>query len=202
MKLYLNTASPYARLARVAVLEAGLAPQTTFVTVDPWASPPELLAINPAAKIPALELADGSVLIESDCIAAHVSALAKGCGLRPVDPTDVRRLAQLGHARALMDCAFGATVERRFVPESPLAARWAGALPKLLAALEKLAPEPSQDQTPDDVPNYAEAVLMVALDYLTFRHGALDWAGQSPRLSAWAAVIGAREAFRMTKPRD
>ena len=54
MRLFLNQASPYARLARVVVHEKCLADQVELVWTDPWASPPELLAVNPAAKVPAL----------------------------------------------------------------------------------------------------------------------------------------------------
>jgi len=51
MRLFLNQASPYARLARVVVHEKCLADQVELVWTDPWASPPELLAVNPAATL-------------------------------------------------------------------------------------------------------------------------------------------------------
>ena len=68
MKLFLNAASPYARLVRVILVETGLQAQTELHYVDPWESPPDLLARNPAAKVPALDLDDGTQLIESGYI--------------------------------------------------------------------------------------------------------------------------------------
>jgi hypothetical protein len=68
MKLFLNAASPYARLVRVVLVETGLQAQTELHYVDPWESPPDLLARNPAAKVPALDLDDGTQLIESGYI--------------------------------------------------------------------------------------------------------------------------------------
>ena len=56
MKLFLNSAPPYAPLVRVVLVETGLQAET------------ELLARNPAAKVPALDLDDGTQLIESGYI--------------------------------------------------------------------------------------------------------------------------------------
>ena len=39
MKLYLNQASPYARLIRVLLIETGLDNETELIFVDPWESP-------------------------------------------------------------------------------------------------------------------------------------------------------------------
>lgn len=72
MKLFVNAASPYARLVRVILVETGLRAQTELHYVDPRESPPELLARNPAAKVPALELDNGTQPIESDCICDYL----------------------------------------------------------------------------------------------------------------------------------
>jgi len=67
VRLFLNAASPYARLVRVVVIETGLESETDLHYVDPWDSPDALLVRNPAAKVPALELGDGTRMIESAC---------------------------------------------------------------------------------------------------------------------------------------
>jgi Transposase IS116/IS110/IS902 family len=46
MKLYLNQASPYARLIRVLLIETGLDNETEMIFVDPWEPPDELLIAN------------------------------------------------------------------------------------------------------------------------------------------------------------
>jgi len=68
MNLFLNQASPYARLIRVLLIETGLDNETEMIFVDPWESSDELLIANPASKVPALALKDGTQLIESACI--------------------------------------------------------------------------------------------------------------------------------------
>jgi glutathione S-transferase len=57
MKLLLNTTSPYARIARIALEEKDLDVATEVV--DPWADDPRLLEANTAARVPALLTDDG-----------------------------------------------------------------------------------------------------------------------------------------------
>ena len=64
MKLLMNTTSPYARIARVALWEKGFSDIETRI-VDPWGDTPELLAANPAARVPTLVTDDGQTLTES-----------------------------------------------------------------------------------------------------------------------------------------
>src|SRR5678816_1772937 len=81
MRLFLNQASPYARLARVVVHEKCLADQVELVWTDPWASPPELLAVNPAAKVPALVTDGGQAIVDSACICLFLDAAGHGATL-------------------------------------------------------------------------------------------------------------------------
>jgi glutathione S-transferase len=77
MKLFLNAASPYARLVRLVLLETGLHAATELHFVDPWESPPHLLAHNPASKVPVLLLDDGASLMESGCICDYLIAISQ-----------------------------------------------------------------------------------------------------------------------------
>ena len=52
VQLFFNQTSPYARKARVAVHEFGLAQHVTCVETDPWAEPDDLTAVNPLSKVP------------------------------------------------------------------------------------------------------------------------------------------------------
>ena len=60
MKLYLNKASPYARLALVVAHEKGLANDLELQWVDPWALAAEFLAVAPLARVPVLVTDDGA----------------------------------------------------------------------------------------------------------------------------------------------
>ncbi|MGH8127479.1 MAG: glutathione S-transferase N-terminal domain-containing protein, partial [Gammaproteobacteria bacterium] len=68
MRLFLSPTSPFARKVKVALIEKHLFDLTEEVWVDPWASPAELVAINPMCQVPTLELDDGQVLTNSDTI--------------------------------------------------------------------------------------------------------------------------------------
>ena len=49
----MNTASPYARIARTALRKRGLSDVETRI-VDPWGDTPELLDANTAGRVPVL----------------------------------------------------------------------------------------------------------------------------------------------------
>ena len=55
MRILTNTTSPYARIARIGLAEKGFDLSGTQV-LNPWADPPDLLALNTAARVPTLQL--------------------------------------------------------------------------------------------------------------------------------------------------
>ena len=65
MQLFLNTTSPFARVARVIVLEKGLTDRVDLVWSDPWGNDPALLAAHPQLRIPVLMTNDGHAIAES-----------------------------------------------------------------------------------------------------------------------------------------
>ncbi len=197
MKLYLNEASPYARLIRVLLVETGLDAETELVFVDPWQSPDELLAANPASKVPALTLDDGTRLAESPCIADYLIMRSGRSDLSPVSQPDAeRRLAILGHGRAAVDCAFGAVLQRRHAPGSPLIRRWLEALSRIAKALDGLY----AGGTPADV-DLADLTVAVAFEYVDFRLAEISWRSGSPVLAARVGALGERPSLATTRPR-
>jgi glutathione S-transferase len=183
MHLYLNKTSPYARLALVVAHETGLAATLQLVWSDPWADAPELLAVNPLGKVPALVTGDGVCLIESDGIVQYMLALSGDQQLLPAAPAQrLDTLGRLGLARASIDCAFGAVVRTRFgdAPDSVLTQRWLAALPRAVAAIERnLAAR--QAERPVDLGDLA---LGIAFAYCDLRHPQLAWRADAPRLAA------------------
>ena len=81
MKLYYAKPSPFARRVRVLLRERGLLSRIDEIATGPWDSPAELLAVNPASKVPTLVLDDGTTLTESALIATHLDvwAMARRC---------------------------------------------------------------------------------------------------------------------------
>jgi len=198
MKLFLNHASPYARLARVLVIEAKLDGQTELVYVDPWASSQDMLAANPASKVPALMLDDGRCLVDSTCIADYLMSQPGRGALSPLSHPDATvRLQILGLARAAIECALGAVVQERFAANSPLTERWLRALPRIATALDSLYAERQGAGACD----LADLTVGVAFEYLDFRLPETGWKDSTPRLAKRVADLARRDSFQATRPR-
>jgi glutathione S-transferase len=196
MKLYLNKASPYARLVLVVAHEKDLAERIELVWSDPWASEPTLLAATPLAKVPVLLAEDGEPLVESACICDYLDAIGSGRALRPIEKA--ARLACLrkyGLGRGLIDAAFGAVIQKRYAAGagSLLETRWRSAASRAVSWLERLP-------NGDDEPDLGDLSIAVGLSYLDFRMAELDWRAGAPRLGTWFGKVSRRASMRMTEP--
>lgn len=197
MELYLNATSPYARLARIALLEKGLAERVTLRWCDPWADDAALLKVNPAGRIPALVTEEGTTLSESLLIAFYVDSVSPDTPLIPAAHLDrVLHLAGLG--QNLMDAAFTTVISRKHsgkeIDASVLGQRRWRAMQRLL---QQLGDELDIKQEVSTV-DLGEIAIAVALDYLTFRLPEVYWKEEYPRLQAWHAQVAARESFEQT----
>jgi glutathione S-transferase len=202
MKLYLNKASPYARLVLVVAHEKAISDQLELVWTDPWASEERLLGANPFSKVPALALDSSGheTLIESACICDYLDDVGGGRRLLPHLPAARKSaLIKYGRGRALIDSAFGAVIQRRFTPagaaESPLVERWLGAAARAMPVLER-----SSAGLRGDEPDIGDLSIAVALSYVDFRLSEIKWRSSSPALAAWLDQISERPAMRQTAP--
>jgi len=75
MKLYITNTSPFARLARIVVLEKGLSSRVELVTARTREENSPYYAVNPSGRVPYLVLADGSGMEDSSLIAAYLDTL-------------------------------------------------------------------------------------------------------------------------------
>jgi glutathione S-transferase len=200
MKLFLNKTSPYARLVLVTAMEAGLTERVELVWVEPWNDPKELLEVNPLAKVPALLTDDRVALMESGGICDYLVMLAQREDLMP-SRLDARTdtLRRLGLARAAIDCAFGAVIQRRFSDgeTTTLAQRWLNALPRAAAALDRLCGSRLDIRQPD----LGDLATAVAFDYVAFRLPDVVWRENAPALSAMVETLTARPSFKTSEPR-
>jgi glutathione S-transferase len=198
MKLYLNNASPYARLVMVVAHEKQLAKQIELVWSDPWASEEPLLAVTPLAKVPVLIAEDGVPLLESGCICDYLDRVGAAPVLLPWDiHARLATVRKYGLGRGLIDVAFGAVIQKRYAPggEVVLINRWRAAVSRTIAALEK-------DQTLGTSPDMGDLAIAVALSYIDFRLGDIKWRASAPRLSRWFDTIAARPSMKETAPGD
>src|ERR1700680_2294783 len=99
MKLFYASGSPYARIIRVVLREAGLdsrVPEEEVTLRDPNSA---LLAYNPGGKGPTLRLDDGTVLNESLLVLCYLDTQHGGRRLLPIDGSDGwKTLADTGRA--------------------------------------------------------------------------------------------------------
>ena len=195
MKLYSNTASPFARKCRVIAHELGL--KLEEIRTLP-VQEPEFRRINPLGKIPALVLDDGSVLIDSPVICEYLNSVGGGKffpGMSIWRPTNGRwkalGLAALGDG--ISDAAVAYVVMGRETPV-PEAAR-ARQLAAVLAALDAL--ERSKFATD---PTIGEISVACALGYVDFRLPDLDWKSSRPKLSSWYAQFCEYPSMKATAP--
>jgi glutathione S-transferase len=200
MKLYLNKTSPYARLAMVVIHEKRLADSVELAWTDPWASPLDLLAVNPAAKVPALVTDGGLSIIDSVCICTHLDDIGHGPRLLPEETAErVPALMKYGLGRGLIDAAFGVTIERRYAnPDSKpmLAERWLTAVQRTIAALEK---DPALMHSHEH-PGIGDLAIAVGLGYVEFRLPEMRWRGNAPGLVNWFDRVSDRPSMRLTMP--
>ena len=75
MKLYITTTSPYARLARMAVLEKGLADKVEVVEAKTRTPGSPYYGINPSGRVPCLVRDDGQIMEDSQLICAWLDTL-------------------------------------------------------------------------------------------------------------------------------
>jgi len=200
MKLYLNKTSPYARLVFVTAHEAQFGDQIETIWTEPWDDNPALLSVNPLGKVPALITDSGIPLIESALICQHLVMKSGRKHLMPAAPALIEGvLYRLGIGRAVIDCAFGVAIERRFAggETPPLAQRWLKALPRAIVALETEAKKRSIPADPD----LADITVAVALDYVDFRLPEIAWRSSAPALARAVDTVKRRPAMIATEPR-
>ncbi len=196
MKLYMSLNSPYARLVRVLVREAGCADKVTEVQVDPRDGSSGYWATNPIGLIPALELADGLVLSESDLVCRHIDdALAGGrfyAGVR----RDARRAAALGMAQGILFRGLLARTDQ-MRPAAPdrdaFVARQLSAASRAADALEKTI----EDHEGVDI---VDIVFGATVGWFGFRHEAVGILQGRPKLTRWFERLDRRPAFSETRP--
>lgn len=82
MRLFLSVTSPFARKVHIVLLEKALAFEADYRL----GSDPEVVRLNPLAKIPALVREDGTALYDSSVIVQYLEALAPTPAVFPADP--------------------------------------------------------------------------------------------------------------------
>ena len=211
LTLSYSTASPFARLVRLAVAELGLEDRVDVVpvTVAPGTPDPAYVGtVNPLGRIPALSLPDGEVLVDSHVIVEYLDDLAGGHRLIPApvsdgSPTRHRVLSDHALAQGAMEAAVSLRYETALRPETLrwplwLDDQWAK-ISRTLDWFETRADRLAQPRAAGET-DLAQLALLALLGYLDFRFPDRPWRDGRARLADWAAAAMARPSFAATAP--
>jgi len=202
MRLHWSPRSPFVRKVMVVAQERGLADRIETVRTVVQMTRPNLALLpdNPLGKIPTLVLDDGTAIFDSLTICEYLDALGGPLLFPAAGPARWQALTWHALGHGLMDLGVLWRNERD-KPDARQTPEWldsfgikAGAT---LDALEERAPHLAA--TPYGIGHVA---IGVALGYLDFRFGTLEWRRGRPALAGWQAGFDARPAVRATAVAD
>lgn len=202
MTLFSHVASPFGRKVLVLLHETGQQQRVTLhpVTLAPTAPDDTFNQANPLGKVPALQLADGSVIHDSRVILDYLDQQHVGNPLIPPGGSARwRRLTLASTADGIMDAAVLIRYERGLRPAQKQWQAWMTAQSdKVLRALASL----EQNAMAELASHFdiAAISLACALAYLDLRLPDLDWRTPNPQLTAWYAEVGQRPSMLATRP--
>lgn len=199
MKLYVTPGSPYARMARIVVLEKKLEDRVEIIVAQTRVANSPYYRINPSGRVPYLVRDDGVGLEESAVICAYLDRLdGKPSFDQPPgeDAWEARRLE--GLARSMMD---GLTVWLRELYRPPnersprLIRHEIDRASRMADLWEREIVHPYMR----GALNMAQLTLACALG-LEARNPDFDWRSGHARLCDWYGPIAARPSFAATAP--
>ena len=197
MKILINTTSPYARIARIALAEKGFDLSAAQI-VNPWADEPVLIDANPASRVPTLITGAGLPITESLLIVLWLERKQPQPSLLEGDLD--RIISQAGRAMGVIDAMvhiiIGVMQMDPAWGETRVGLRRRRTIITGLRAIESDPP----DYSGAGAPSLAVLTTMVALDYLRLRFKDQPWIEALPRLDALRAQIADRPAYAKTIP--
>lgn len=202
MTLFHNPASPFVRKVRVLLIETGQQDRVALHGCMPTPVNPDaqLVQDNPVGKIPALRLADGTVLHDSRVILDYFDHQHVGNPLIPRDGSARwRRLTLASMADGIMDAAVLVRYESAL---RPVEKHWAPWLDEQRNKIRRTLAELEADAIAELTSHFDIAAISVAcaLGYLDFRHADLQWRANNPKLAQWYAEVSQRPSMLQTQP--
>ncbi|WP_028693462.1 glutathione S-transferase [Pseudomonas cremoricolorata] len=202
MTLFHSPLSPFVRKVMVVLHETAQLDRVTLQGVD--ISPVKLDASlnqgNPIGKIPALRLADGTVLHDSRVICEYLDQQHVGLPLLPREGSARwRRLTLMSQADAILDAAVSSRYE---VAVRPADKRWDGWLDAQSEKIRRSLADLEQRHLAEIASGFDLAAigLACALGYLDLRQPEFGWRERQPGLAAWYAEVAKRPSMLATAP--
>jgi glutathione S-transferase len=197
LRLFVTRPSPYARKAWAAVHELGLIDRVEVVELParmPQTPKPDLDAINPLGKVPALCMGDGRFIVDSPVILAYLDALA-GEKLLPAGEDRWRVLTLEALADGCMDAGVVLRIEQLKGGASHDPLECAVHEEKIARTLDEIERSPHWLA---GAFNRGQLALACAVDWLVFRDLVPDPLAGRPRLAALMRDLRARPALAAT----
>ena len=200
LKLYVTQNSPYARLARIIVLEKGLEDKVKQIVAQTRSINSPYYKINPSGRVPCLILADGVRLEESQLVCSYLDNLDNAPRFEAPEGDNgfhIRRLEAM--ARSLAD-GVSVWIREGFRPQqerSPgVIAHERNRAARLIEAWEKEVTHPVMG---GELSNMAQMTLIAAL-HLERWNPDFEWRDGHPNLVNWAEPLAGRPSIRDTMP--
>jgi glutathione S-transferase len=196
MRILTNTTSPYARIARIALAEKGFDLRGTEI-VNPWADDAGLIKLNPASRVPTLELDSGLPLTESLLIVTWLERKVPDPSLLEGDLD--RIISRAGLAMGVIDAMANIiTGVMQMDPnwgETRVGLKRRRTIVTGFRALEGDSPAYS-----GGTPDLSVITATVAVDYVRLRFKDAPWVEPTPKLDALRDATAVRPAFMSTLP--
>lgn len=198
MKLFIATPSPFARKARVALLEKQISHEV--IIENPWLPESRIKDLNPLGKIPALLLDDGRVIHDSKVIFEFLEL--EQPGHLPTDKHEkiVHKLAEVV-ADGICDAVVMTFLENQR-PEGSRSQFWLSRqADKIQSGIHELERQlmPSGSFTGLEM-GLAEIATGCTLGYLDLRYPDYIWRTDAPKLLKLFERLMIRDSFQQTVP--
>lgn len=199
MKLFFSPSSPYVRKVSVTAHETGQAIELIVAPTTPTKRHPDVVANNPAGKIPTAILDDGSTLYDSRVITRWLDAQHSGPKMYPDGDAVWPVLRREAMADAMLDAAL---LIRYEIGPRPAELRWSGWIKaqedKIRSAFEQMEREAGSFAGV----NAGLIAIACALGFIDFRFPDWGWRATCPTLAAWHAEFAKRPSMQATMPSD
>jgi len=198
MQLIYSTTSPYARKARMLIIEKGLVDHFEYYQVNTLQDAEFIRGVNPLGKIPALVLSDGEVLYDSPVICEFIDLLDHSTLLIPAEKQSrFEVLTNQALADGLLDAVIAIVAFKKHSGEElprTLVEKHTKSIFRSLDAME------SRITDAGEVIDLGQLAFAAAIGFIELRMPDLNWMAGRNELSNWFDRIKKRASFIQTQP--